>query len=165
MTSLSATAAPNENLCACSFGPYKIHYFPVTYAQEIKCFQHSSVLAVMEMWPQLQGYYVKAKTYTFSNTILNTTTSAVLCTLQLSVRGDVLQRCCCYMGACIDQESGGCGWQPLHFSAERGDNFMPRHLLEKKAKMSIGRPKRVRWMNVILPSPKFSPNFTAGIAL
>lgn len=66
-------------------------------------------------------------------------------------------------GACIDQESGECGWRPLPFSAERGDNFMTRHLLEKKAKMSIGRPKRVRRVNVILPSPKYSPNFTAGI--
>ena len=90
--------APNENLCVCSFGPYKIHYFPVTYAQEIKCFQHSSVLAVMGMWPQLRGCYVRAKICIVSNTILNTTTSAVFCTLQLLFRGDILQRCCCYMG-------------------------------------------------------------------
>lgn len=72
-------------------------------------------------------------------------------------------------GACIDQESGECGWRPLHFSAARGDSSMIRHLLgkrgllEEKTKMSIVCPQRIRRVNLKLAYPKYSPNFTAGI--
>ncbi|KAL2048767.1 hypothetical protein ABVK25_010949 [Lepraria finkii] len=53
--------------------------------------------------------------------------------------------------ACIDQESGECGWRPLHFSAARGDISMIRHLLGKE---SLGREDQ--------DEHSLSPTYSAG---